>query len=182
MSLRLAPLVERKACSLIMQVKIRRSGADHQHVEVLCHFSCLDHNHHRRESRLLRGGHHSKEHKTYTQWICPSVTIAEVGTLPNTGRDAAEDDVVNGTRARCASLDCKTTSQNKRVLAFYLAPTVLDLVVGDTLSSQVTFEVDMWCASPMAPELDVRITIFVIHPRKVINLLSEVATKVTDDH
>ena len=59
---------------------------------------------------------------------------------------------------------------------------MLDLVVGDRLASQLAFEVDMWCASPMTTELDVRITILLIHPRKVINVLSEVATKVTDDH
>ena len=50
------------------------------------------------------------------------------------------------------------------------------------MASQLTFEVDMWCASPMATELDVRITIFLIHPGMVINFLSEVATKVTGDH
>ena len=88
---------------------------------------------------------------------------------------------VNGTRARCASLDCKRTSENIRVLAFYLAPTVLDLVLGDSLASQLTFEVDVWCASTMATVLDVRTTIFLIHSTTVINLLSEVATKVTDD-
>ena len=183
LSVCLAPLVERKTYSLTTQVKMRRYGADHQHVEVLGHFSCLYHNHHQRESRLLRGGHHSNEHKTNTQWFVRASPLPKLelcrtqGAMrPRTG------DVVNGTRARCAPLDCKRTSQNKRVLACYLAPTVLDLVVGDGLASQLTFEVDMWCASPMAPELDVRITIFLIHPRTVINLLSEVAMKVTDDH